>query len=71
MFRNAAGEARCFLSPRCKGLIRCLEGLTWKEGTSAPDKGLGLDHLPDALGYLIHSEFPIIRRTATIRPLML
>lgn len=71
LFRNAAGEARCFVNPRCKALIRCLEGLTWKEGTSAPDKGLGLDHLPDALGYLIHSEYPIVRRTATIRPLML
>lgn len=64
VFRNADGAVRCFISPRAKTLIRCLEGLTWKEGTSAPDKSLGLDHMPDAFGYLVHSEFPIIRKTA-------
>ena len=69
MFRNAAGEARGFVSPKAKTLIRCLEGLTWKAGTSAPDKGLGLDHMPDALGYLIHSEFPILRKSSKILPL--
>lgn len=69
LFRNAAGEARGFVSPKAKTLIRCLEGLTWKAGTSAPDKGLGLDHMPDALGYLIHSEFPIIRKSSKILPL--
>ena len=66
IFRNAAGEHRCFVSPKAKTLIRCLDGLTWKEGTSAPDKGLGLDHMPDALGYLVHSEFPIIRKIASL-----
>mgnify|MGYP000955522194 CR=1 FL=1 len=64
IFRNADGAVRAFISPRAKTLIRCLEGLTWKEGTSAPDKSLGLDHMPDAFGYLVHSEFPIIRKTA-------
>lgn len=63
LFRNADGVCRGFISQKCKTLIRCLEGLTWKEGTSAPDKGLGLDHMPDALGYLVHSEFPIVRKT--------
>lgn len=71
LFRNAAGDLRCFVSPKAKTLIRCLEGLTWKEGTSAPDKSLGLDHMPDALGYLIHSEFPIISRKATASELRL
>lgn len=66
LFRNAAGEARGFVSPKAKTLIRCLEGLTWKAGTSAPDKGLGLDHMTDALGYLVHSEFPIIRKQSKV-----
>lgn len=66
LFKNADGVRRCFVSPRCPKLIRCLEGLTYKDGTSVPDKSLGLDHLPDALGYLIHSEFPIIRKIASL-----
>lgn len=70
-FKNAAGVSRCFVSARAKALIRCLEGLTWKEGTSAPDKSLGLDHLPDALGYLIHQLFPIIKHTMTATELRL
>jgi hypothetical protein len=65
VFRNAAGEVRAFVHPSCKVLIRGMEGLTWKEGTSAPDKSLGLDHMTDAFGYLVHSEFPLIKRTAT------
>lgn len=59
MFVNASGDVRMFVHPRCKELIGCLDGLTYKKGTSQPDKGLSLDHLPDALGYLVHYEFPI------------
>jgi hypothetical protein len=36
-----------------------LERLPYKEGTSIPDKSLGLDHHTDALGYLIMAEFPL------------
>lgn len=64
MFKNAKGERRLFVHPRCKTLIKCLDGLTYKEDTSQPDKSLGLDHLPDALGYLVHYEFPIVERMA-------
>jgi hypothetical protein len=59
MFKNAVGERRLFIHPRCKQLIKCLDGLTYKADTSQPDKGIGLDHLPDALSYLIHYEYPI------------
>lgn len=59
LFRNKDGQARCFVSPRAKPLIKALEGLTYKEGTNFPDKTTGLDHMADALGYLIHSEFPM------------
>ncbi len=58
---NAAGERKLLIHPRCKRLIRCLDGLTYKEGTNAPNKELNLDHLPDALGYLVWSEFPVLR----------
>jgi hypothetical protein len=30
-----------------------------------PDKRLGLDHLPDALSYGIHSLFPLVRKVAS------
>lgn len=62
LFRNAAGVKRLFIHPRCRKLIKCLDGLTYKEGTSQPNKELGLDHMVDAMAYLVHSEFPIVRR---------
>jgi len=67
MFKNAKGERRLFIHPRCKTLIKCLDGLTYKEDTSQPDKSLGLDHLPDALGYMVHFEFPIVERMAKMK----
>lgn len=60
--QNAKGDRRLFIHPRCKKLIKCLDGLTYKDGTSLPDKSLGLDHLTDGLGYLVHMEFPIIKK---------
>lgn len=56
---NAHGKRRLFIHPRCKRLIEGLERLPYKEGTSIPDKSLGLDHHTDALGYLIMAEFPL------------
>ena len=67
MFTNAAGQHRLFIARRVAKLIHCLEGLTTREDTGEPDKRLGLDHLPDGLGYLIHSEFPIVSRKAKVR----
>lgn len=64
MLGNAAGERNLLIHPRCKRLIKCLEGLTYKDGTNQPDKGAGLDHLPDALGYLVWSEFPVLQPAA-------
>lgn len=59
---NAKGKRRLFIHPKCKKIIKCLDGLTYKEDTSLPDKKLGLDHMTDALGYLVHMEFPIKKR---------
>lgn len=60
MLCTASGERRLFINPKCKELIKSLDGMTYKQGTSAPDKSLGLDHVTDALGYKIHSMFPLI-----------
>lgn len=61
MLCNAVGERRLFIHPKCTFMIKCLDGLTYKKDTSQPDKSMGLDHMVDALGYLVHSEFPIIK----------
>lgn len=65
---NAEKERRLFVHPRCEALIECFEGLIYKvsrngESTSQPDKSLNIDHIGDALGYLVHSEFPIVKHT--------
>lgn len=62
MLLNANGKSRLFISPKCRELMKCLGGLTYKPKTSQPDKSLGLDHMTDALGYLVHMEYPIIER---------
>lgn len=62
MLCNAEGQRRLFISPKCKELIKGLDGMTYKQGASVPDKTLGLDHITDALGYKIHSMFPIKQR---------
>ena len=67
MLKNAAGDRRLLVHPKCKQLIKCLDGLTFKEDTSQPDKGMGLDHLPDALGYLVHYEYPIGKRMSRMQ----
>lgn len=64
MLLAAGGRRRLLIHPRAHRLIRCLDGLTYKEGTSTPLKG-ELDHLPDALGYLLWSEFPVLVRANT------
>lgn len=62
MLCNANGDRRLFVSPKCKELIKALDGMTYKQGQSVPDKTLGLDHITDALGYKIHSMFPIVHQ---------
>ena len=53
MVLDATGTRRLFIHPRCKQTIKCLRNLTFKEGTSMPDKDSGWDHGWDALSYLI------------------
>jgi hypothetical protein len=55
--KNANGLSRLFFAPHCTEIIRGMEGQTWVNGE--PDKSGGLDHMNDALGYLIHSVMPL------------
>jgi len=69
--RTADGRRRLRIHPRATALVKALDGMTYKEGTSVPDKSLGLDHLPDALGYLLWSEFSLLRDAPSVRPFRL
>lgn len=60
---NANNVRTLFISPRCKNIVNTLVKQTFKEGTSVPQKTQGLDHLGDALGYLVSYLYPIKRDT--------
>lgn len=62
VLQNADGIPRLFVSPRCKGVVRSLEGLSYDDN-GKPDKKSGLDHLSDALGYAIMQLRPMRRIT--------
>jgi hypothetical protein len=65
MMCNGAGQRRIFVDPSCKMLIKDLDTWVYEEAdgdsnkNSRPDKKSGSDHLPDALKYLVWSEFRI------------
>ena len=66
MFKNAANDIRCRVNTNhCTRITENLEQQVYKDGK--PDKSSGVDHMVDAIGYLIWGTFPIIGRpTATI-----
>lgn len=61
MLCSAAGERKLLINPRCRSTIKCLTKQKYNDSRQ-PDKKAGYDHLPDALGYLISKEFPLIKR---------
>ncbi len=58
------GKRRLRIHPDAKALITALASLTYKEGTSQPNKNSGFDHLCDALGYLCWQEFNVVVEVA-------
>jgi hypothetical protein len=67
MLLNAHGCRRLLIAPQCKYLIKALDRLTYKEGSKIPDKTSGLDHITDALGYLIAAVYPMITDGVTFQ----
>jgi len=63
---NASGKRKMFIHPSCEEVISCLDGQLYKKGTNQPDKDGGLDHMNDAIGYYISSEFNIIKREVKV-----
>lgn len=57
--KNAAGQIRLFIHPRCKHTIKALKNVTYKEGSEdyVIDKTAGIEHWTDGLGYLVLGAF--------------
>lgn len=60
-FKTADGKIHCLIDPRCKKIIEDFEAVCAKEGTNGEiDKSnKKITHLSDAIGYYIHSKFPL------------
>ena len=62
MFCNSNGERRYLINTKiCKEYTKCIEQQTYDK-SGQPDKSTGLDHMPDAGGYFINMQFPIVGR---------
>jgi len=61
MLKNAAGDVRCYISPKCKRLIKDLRSRSYRPGTRDADdiKDSDLGHMSDAFGYCIFRLFPV------------
>ena len=57
--KNASGLRTLFIDPKCKQTIKSLEKMVYKPGTSVIEKADGLDHMADAVGYLVDYLYPI------------
>jgi len=55
-------QGRIIIDPSCVHLIKDLEQVSFKEGTNLPEtKDQTLTHISDALGYLVHWAFPLVK----------
>jgi len=60
MLCNSKGDRKLFVNvSNCRIMTKTFEQLTYDEKTNLPDKSSGLDHLADAIGYLINYLFPM------------
>ena len=61
MICNSKNERRVFVNPKCRNLIRDLEQVSYKEGTTQIDKTKDskLTHPSDGAGYMIDKEFSL------------
>jgi hypothetical protein len=60
LLKNANGDIRYVIDPKCKYLIKSLQRYAYKEGTMVPEKGQW-DHMFDAATYAVEYMFPVTR----------
>jgi len=58
-FKNAEGRVKYKVDPSCEKTINDLKVRAFQEGTTKLDDSAMIGHISDALGYVIHSLFPI------------
>ena len=64
---NGSGDRTLLVNTKCAPVItECLEQQIYDDN-GEPDKKAGKDHAPDALGYFVHFNWPIVKPTATSR----
>lgn len=63
--KNSQGVSTMFIDPKCKNVIKSLEGLVYKPETSVIDKDMGFDHFADAVRYICDYLFPITTKFQT------
>jgi len=65
--RDARGQVRLRIHPRCRHLVEDLERVVYQPGTNLPDTGDPLrGHIADALGYLVAKVMPAGRPTLSV-----
>ena len=64
--KSSTGDIKLFINPRAKHLIKSLEQQIYKEGTSIPETN-GLEHMADALGYMIDFIYPVRKNLINIK----
>lgn len=65
-FDPTTSRRRIRIHPNAKALVTGLSNLTYKEGTSQPDKKSGFDHICDAMDYLVWQEFNVLYRGPSV-----
>ena len=58
---SSDGVRHLFISPKCRHVHESLAKMSYKEGTSIPNKQSGFDHMTDALGYMCEFLHPVRR----------
>ncbi len=60
LLENAYKQHRLLIHPRARNIIDTLKGQSYKKDSNDPDTSNNLDHMGDALGYVISDQFPLI-----------
>jgi hypothetical protein len=58
LLKNTNNKSRLQVHRNCKNVIKSLSSHTYKQGTQQPETN-GLEHMADALGYMIEFRYPI------------
>ena len=61
LLKNADGERRFFVDPKCRNLIQALQRYVYKSGTQIPDKGKW-DHIFDSASYAVEYMYPVTKK---------